>query len=207
VSDFKEALDKGETDRILRESVIPESGLDQLNSHEKPRAVVLAGQPGAGKGTLIRALRQEFSRDILVVDPDELRDNLPGVRQLREADPIGWPGRTNKDAFRLSNGLRDEGIKRQVNLVIDGSMSDADNSIRTIRALQKKGYEVEVRAMASHWLESELGADRRFTTDIDRHGVARDVGADFHNRPRDPLVQPVGDDGPVCLRAASAHHF
>jgi len=92
VSDSKEGLDKGETDRILRESVIPESGLDQLNSHEKPRAIVLAGQPGAGKGNLIRALRQEFSRDILVVDPDELRDNLPGVRQIQEADPIGWPG-------------------------------------------------------------------------------------------------------------------
>ena len=38
--------------------------------------------------------------------------------------------------LNLANGLRDEGIKHQVNIVIDSSMSDADNSIRTIRALQ-----------------------------------------------------------------------
>ena len=66
-------------------------------------------------------------------------------------------------------------------------MSDADNSIRTIRALQKKGYEVEVRAISTHWLESELGIDRRFARDLDRLGVARDVDMSFHDRVHNDL--------------------
>lgn len=128
------------------------------------------------------AVREEFHGDVLVIDPDEQRERIAGVRRLQEADPFGWPEKTSTDAFKLANGLRDEGIKQHVNLLIDGSMSDAGNSIRTIEALQKKGYEVEVRAISTHWLESELGINRRFTSQIDEDGVARDVDMDFHNR-------------------------
>ena len=182
MSEPTDRLSKEDLERTLQEKVLPKSRLDELTSHETPKAIVLAGQPGAGKGALVRAAREEFRGDILVIDPDEQRERLPGVRRLQESDPFGWPKATNTDAFKLANGLRDEGIKRHVNLVIDGSMSDAGNSIRTIEALQKKGYEVEVRAISTHWLESEQGIDRRFARQIDRFGVARDVDMDFHNR-------------------------
>jgi predicted ABC-type ATPase len=182
MSEPTDRLSKEDLERIFQEKVLPKSRLDELTSHETPKAILLAGQPGAGKGALVRAAREEFRGDILVIDPDEQRERLPGVRHLQESDPFGWPKATNTDAFKLANGLRDEGIKRHVNLVIDGSMSDAGNSIRTIEALQKKGYEVEVRAISTHWLESEQGIDRRFARQIDRFGVARDVDMDFHNR-------------------------
>jgi hypothetical protein len=182
MSDSKEQLSKEQLQRLLSDTVIPEYGLNELASHEKPRAIVLAGQPGSGKGSLVRAAEREFGDDVLVIDPDRLRTTLPGVGELQASDPFGWPQETNKDAFRLANGLRDAGVDKRVNLVIDGSMSDAGNSIRTIEALQKKGYEVEVRAISSHWFESELGIDQRFSNQIDRLGVARDVDMGFHNR-------------------------
>jgi hypothetical protein len=182
MSEPSDRLSKEDLERVLREKVLPRARLDELTSHETPKAIVLAGQPGAGKGALVRAAREEFRGDILVIDPDEQRERIPGVRRLQEADPFGWPDQTNKDAFGLANGLRDEGVKRHVNLVIDGSMSDAGNSSRTIETLKKKGYEVEVRAISTHWLESEFGIDRRFTNQIDENGVARDVDMDFHNR-------------------------
>lgn len=50
MDEFKGELSKEELRRLLHEAVIPESGLDGLATHEKPRAVVFAGQPGAGKG-------------------------------------------------------------------------------------------------------------------------------------------------------------
>lgn len=182
MSEGEDRLSNKEIKRILHEQIFPEARLDTLTSYERPKAIVLAGQPGAGKSALVRAAEVEFRGDILPVDPDRLRNDLPGIKQLQEADPFGWPKATNSDAFKLASGLRDEGIKRHVNLVIDGSMSDAGNSIRTIEALQKKGYEVEVRAISTHWLESEQGIDQRFARQIDRFGVARDVDMDFHNR-------------------------
>ncbi len=47
-----------------------------------------------------------------------------------------------------------------------------------IKNLQAQGYEVEVRAIATHWLESELGVDERFTRGLDRNGFGRYVSAD-----------------------------
>lgn len=47
-----------------------------------------------------------------------------------------------------------------------------------IKNLQAQGYEVEVRAVATHWLESELGVDERFTQALDRNGFGRYVPAD-----------------------------
>lgn len=182
MSEPTDRLSKEDLERILQEKILPKARLSELTTHETPKAIVLAGQPGSGKSALVRAVREEFQGDVLVIDPDEQRERIPGVRRLQEADPFGWPEKTNTDAFKLANGLRDEGIKQHVNLLIDGSMSDAGNSIRTIEALQKKGYEVEVRAISSHWLESELGIDQRFMRQIDADGVARDVDMDFHNR-------------------------
>ena len=182
MSEREDRLSNKEIERILHEQIVPEARLDTLTAHERPKAIVLAGQSGAGKSALVRAAEIEFRGDILPIDPDRLRNDLPGIKQLQEADPFGWPKARNSDVFKLASGLRDEGIKRHVNLVIDGSMSDASNSIRTIEALQKKGYEVEVRAISSHRLESELGIDQRFTSQIGDNGVARDVDMGFHNR-------------------------
>ena len=110
MSESREQLSKEQLQRLMSDTVIPESGINELASHEKPRAIVLAGQPGAGKGSLVRAAEREFADDVLVIDPDRLRDKLPDARKVQEADPFGWPKATNSDAFKLTSGLRDEGV-------------------------------------------------------------------------------------------------
>src|SRR5690606_16788597 len=44
-----------------------------------------------------------------------------------------------------------------------------------IQDLQRQGYQVEVRAIASHRLESELGVDQRFSRLLDQLGHGRHV--------------------------------
>ena len=41
--------------RIFASEVEPRSGISEALSHDKPKAVILGGQPGAGKGGLARA--------------------------------------------------------------------------------------------------------------------------------------------------------
>ncbi len=77
MNDRLDRLSKEEHTCILKEVVIPESGLDALTSQEHPKAIVLAGQPGAGKGSLARAARRELDFDVLVVDPDSQREYHP----------------------------------------------------------------------------------------------------------------------------------
>ncbi|MFV0678748.1 zeta toxin family protein [Ottowia sp.] len=70
--------------------------------------------------------------------------------------------------------LREAAMAERKHLIVDTTMPRTD----VIRALQEAGYEVEVRAIATHRLESELGVDNRFTKDIDRFGHGRHVPND-----------------------------
>jgi hypothetical protein len=98
MSSSEDRLSKEEHSRILREKVIPEANLESLTSHERPKAIILAGQPGAGKGGLKTAVELELSGDVAAIDPDGLRDYHPEARNWRKSSPYGWSQQTNADA-------------------------------------------------------------------------------------------------------------
>lgn len=181
MSASQDRLSKEEHSRILREKVIPEANLEGLTSHERPKAIILAGQPGAGKGGLKTAVELELSGDVAAIDPDELRDYHPEARNWRKSSPYGWSQQTNADAGQWSRELREAAIEGRKNLIVDTTLGNAKPATQMIRELQAAGYEVEVRAMATHRLESEHGVDERFTKNIDKFGVGRDVPLSFHD--------------------------
>ena len=182
MNDRLDRLSKEEHTRILKEVVIPESGLDALTSQEHPKAIVLAGQPGAGKGSLARAARRELDFDVLVVDPDSQREYHPESKRWQRESPYSGSQRTNSDAGAWAGELREQGVAHRVNLIIDTTLGDARSATRMIQGLQKAGYEVEVRAIAAHSLESEHGVDERFTKDIDAKGSGRHVPEEYRQR-------------------------
>ncbi|RMH89100.1 hypothetical protein EBB59_10930 [Lysobacter pythonis] len=60
--------------RVFEEQIVPKSLLSQKGSHEHPKAIILGGQPGAGKGGLARSAELELRDDIVKIDPDALRE-------------------------------------------------------------------------------------------------------------------------------------
>jgi len=61
------------------------------------------------------------------------------------------------------------------NLIYDTTLSSGDWTLQVIDEAKAKGYDIEVRVVAAHKLESEHGVDKRFTDNIDRRGHARYV--------------------------------
>lgn len=161
--------------RIFVEKVIPGSGLNETTAQAKPRAIFLAGQPGAGKGGLVRVAESDLSKDVVVIDPDELRDNHPDARKFRADRPYTWSGDTHGDASKWASELREAAIEGRRNIIVDTTLGNGEAAANQIRQLQAKGYEVEIRAMATHRIESELGVDRRFTDSVNRAGHGRYV--------------------------------
>lgn len=60
-------------------------------------------------------------------------------------------------------------------LILDKTLANGESASELIRELQAKGYDVEIRVVAAHKLESELGVDNRFTAQIDKEGFGRHV--------------------------------
>ncbi|MGD5182352.1 zeta toxin family protein, partial [Xanthomonas citri pv. citri] len=135
--------------------------LNDSTSHEKPRAVILGGQPGSGKGRLVTTAMLEMSSDVVLVDPDELRKYHPDLLHFQQTHPLTWSSDTHADASAWSDKLLDATIDGKKNLIFDSTLSNGEWSSQLIKDLKSKGYAVEVRVVASPRLESELGVDKR----------------------------------------------
>ncbi|WP_241238145.1 zeta toxin family protein [Xanthomonas euvesicatoria] len=173
MSDY--ALTHDEHGKILNEKIFPRSGLLQKTSFDHPNAIILAGQPGSGKGGLAKVAQLELNGDVVKIDPDELRDFHPQVRAIRNAHPYTWSGYTHPDASQWADELLQATIEGRKNLIFDTTLSNGQWSSELIKDLQSRGYHVEVRAMAAHKLESEHGVDARFAQQLDLEGHGRYV--------------------------------
>ncbi|WP_448140972.1 zeta toxin family protein [Stenotrophomonas sepilia] len=171
----------------LRDVILPESRLDQVTSQPMPRAIVLAGQPGAGKGGLVTAVEFELSDDVVKVDPDELRGAHPDARLLRQQHPYTWAGHTHEDSSQWAKELRSAAIEGRRNLILDTTLGNGDSAVYLIKDLQANGYDVEIRGVVAHRLESELGVDARFSNSLDSRGFGRYVPEDVRKHVYDAL--------------------
>ncbi|MDZ7474865.1 zeta toxin family protein [Stenotrophomonas pavanii] len=86
--------------------MLPHSGLDSTTPQERPKAIVLAGQPGAGKSGVAGAAIRELAGDAIPIDPDALREMHRDAPQLVQQHPYTWSGHTHSDASRWAKELR-----------------------------------------------------------------------------------------------------
>ncbi len=161
--------------RVFNERVVPESGINELESQERPRAIILAGQPGAGKSKIAAGALDDLGGKAVIIDTDAYRDAHPKVEEFRKDHPYNWGDDTHPDASGWAKELRAKAIIESKNIIIDTTLGDGPGAERLINDLKKSGYEVEVRAIATTKLESELGVDQRFTGSLERNGFGRFV--------------------------------
>ena len=165
-------IPKVQHETILHQGVLLDPKYVRVSGgHPSPHAVILSGQPGAGKGSLVDAAKAEFNGNIATIDPDDLRRHHPQVDEFRRQHPYTWADDTHSDASQWARELRADAVAQRKHLVIDTTAPKAE----LIQDLQRLGYQVEVRAIASHRLESELGVDVRFADGVDNQGHGRYV--------------------------------
>lgn len=107
-------LPKESHDRILREEILTQRNFIDATPQDRPKAIILAGQPGAGKGTLGGRAEIELGNNVVTVDPDALRDYHPSVDGFRRETPYTWSGRTHADASQWADELREADRKSVV---------------------------------------------------------------------------------------------
>jgi predicted ABC-type ATPase len=171
--------------KILAEEILRDPSYTDVTPQERPRAIIMAGQPGAGKGNLVDAVKAELGGNVVTVDPDAMRDYHPQANTLRKQRPYTWSGETHGDASAWAAEKRDAAVSDRKHLILDTTTPRAD----VIKDLQAKGYDVEVRAIATHRIESELGVDQRFAKQLMDEGHGRYVPGEV----RDNVYQQLPD--------------
>lgn len=144
----------------LLTAVVESQGTAEANY----QAVVLAGPPGAGKGTAKARLLGDDQRSYLNIDADEFKELLlrvaiedgsyeswlkpPAVREREEAGerfyPLELASLVHEESSRLAARLRAEAMGSGTNVVIDTVLSKEEGALQLGEQLQAAGYEVQV---------------------------------------------------------------
>ena len=156
---------------------IERHALDHTVAQEKPRAILLGGQPGSGKSELARMAQHELSQNgrAVVIDADKLRERNPAYWALSITDPKNAADLTHKEAAEWARRLTTATVQGRRNLVIDGTMQDPKGILTLAAKLREHGYTVEARVIAVNPEVSINRARLRFEEQVATRGVGRFV--------------------------------
>lgn len=186
----------GEVSKYAMESAYKDVERDNLartEAQERPKAVLLGGQPGAGKSALAAEAVREFRAHggAVVVDADRMREEHPRYKQLSKEDPQHAADRTQKEAGEWATRLTMTAVEQRRNLVVDGTMRNPENIRDLAVRLKENGYEVEARVMAVHAETSITRARLRFEEQVAERGTGRFVNREQHDNAYAGMVESV----------------
>ena len=149
---------------------------------DSPVAIVLGGQPGAGKSNIYQIARRRFSNNLVELDCDAFRIYHPYYEQIKLIFGKEDGAKTNPFIFRAVDTLVEELSDEKYNLIIESSLNRSKTAINNGKILPPKGYEVELHVMATNKEVSWQGTINRYYEEMRRTGKPRAVPRDFHDR-------------------------
>ena len=135
---------------------------DAKNPVSMPVAVMLAGQPGAGKTTLIKQL---LSQNLIPSNSIHL-----SLDRIHTCHPEFYKQQYNK-YFRseihelvrpILESLTEKCKNQNYNMTYDRISSDADKTVEEILELKQKGFKVEVHCLSVNYMDSLLSLCKRY---------------------------------------------
>ena len=174
---------EGSPDALRAYKKVEQWSLGNALAQESPRAILLGGQPGAGKTGLAMMAMQELKErgGSVLIDADHLRESNPRYEALSRTDPQNAADLTHKEAAEWARRLTTAAVLGRHNLVIDGTMRDPEGIRNLATRLREQGYTVEARVIAVNPEVSIARARLRFEEQVASRGVGRFVNQAQHD--------------------------
>ena len=121
----------------------------RFHTQERPRAFLLAGQPGAGKTRLSAMAVSLMDGDAVFINADDYRRYHPNYRRLYAEFGSDCVDMTRAFSGTVTERLIQRLSESRLNLVIEGTGRTVDVPRTTAEALTANGYEVELAVIAA----------------------------------------------------------
>lgn len=151
-----------------------------------PTAVIVAGQPGAGK-TNLALLSSEHLPDAVMLDIDDFRPFHPYYDKIITNDPDYFAPTTNKFISEMSAIVTEWLIQEEYDMILHKTFKGDAVIFDTVEPLKMAGYNVIVQSLAVHGIESKLSAMERSQFERSVFGHCRWINFDYHDLAHDNL--------------------
>lgn len=184
---------------VRRESLLIQSRNLPL---EHPRAILLAGQPGAGKTELSTMLVSQLDCGAAFLNGDEYRRYHPNYRELYSRYGFDSVQMTSAFSAAVTEQLIETLSDQKINLVIEGTGRTVDVPKATAEKLAAKGYTVEMAVIAARPEVSLISTLRRFYQMNARGTIPRATALAAH----DAVVDALPSNLDSLMRLPSISH-
>ncbi len=163
----------------------------QPSTTGKPKALILAGQPGSGKGALSDKTRDNAlaTGGVVVADPDRFREQHKYYKKLARQDDKTAADKTHEDASEASQAVRKAAMAKGLDLIIDGTLKSPEKAEQLVKDLVAAGYEVEVVALCVPLETSWAGVEERYQKQKRVSGYGRSVPRHIHDDAANGMVK------------------
>ncbi len=159
---------------------IRNSVTEDISSVEAPTAIVLGGQPGAGKSSIYKTARKRFNGNIAELDIDKFRKFHPNAEELAK-DPMTYGEKTHPFVSAVVDSLVEELGKENYNMIIESPMKSTGTAFWVHDTLTPLGYTVEAHIMATQKEVSWQSTLDRYEDDIKNGELPRYVPKEYHD--------------------------
>jgi cell filamentation protein len=192
---IRSTVNTSELAQVIREGIQPTGQLMQPQttkdvffkggeytaSRLQVHAIYLGGGSASGKTSISQMLIQSFkdsNESVLLIDSDKIKTMLPEYETLVKRDPENMARQLHDESSDIASRLYQEGLDRSVNLILDGTMKNAEKYGRFIQEARASGYSVSTVIADVTLEEAFRRADIRF--EIEQRLVPREVIQESH---------------------------
>lgn len=180
--------------------------LFDMHPVENPTAYLLGGQGAVGKGALMNKVKNENTgmSSVLSINGDVYRTEHPDESNLKK-EPETFSQNTQIFSSVFTEGLINEAISGQFNVVVEGTMRNPETPMKTAEQFRKNGFRVEAYAIAAPGEFSTLNLYTRYANEVSTAGNGRLADKKSHDTAIEGL--PISLDALYKEKAVDAIHI
>lgn len=165
-------MDKEQIEELKKHYEVGEEKLDEIidviyskmvfekKPQKNPIAIIVGGQPGAGKSGLIDKTSSELENSI-VLDVDDFRYFHPDIKEILAKYPNDLATFTITFVNRIFKKILAKLMEKGFNLIMQKTLRDDEVIYDTLVPLKNAGYTVILRVLAVSEIESKLSTLER----------------------------------------------